>query len=42
MDKVESIARERGVPATSVYFEMAFEAPVMRMLRRLHAIQLFL
>ena len=29
MDKVESIARERGVPATSVYFEMAFEAPVM-------------
>ena len=29
MDKVESIANERGVPATSVYFEMAFEAPVM-------------
>ncbi len=29
MDKVESIAKERGVPATSVYFEMAFEAPVM-------------
>ena len=29
MDKVESIARERGVPATSVYFETAFEAPVM-------------
>lgn len=29
MDKVESTARERGVPATSVYFEMAFEAPVM-------------
>ena len=28
MDKVESTARERGVPATSVYFEMAFEAPV--------------
>ena len=24
MDKVESIAKERGVPATSVYFEMAF------------------
>ena len=29
MDKVETIAKERGVPATSVYFEMAFEAPVM-------------
>ena len=29
MDKVESTARERGVPATSVYFEMAFEAPKM-------------
>ena len=29
MDKVESIAKERGVPATSVYFEMAFEAPKM-------------
>jgi len=29
MDKVESIARERGVPATSVYFEIAFEAPKM-------------
>ena len=28
MDKVESTARERGIPATSVYFEMAFEAPV--------------
>ena len=29
MDKVESIAKERGVPATSVYFEMALETPVM-------------
>ena len=28
MDKVESTARERGIPATSVYFEMAFEEPV--------------
>ena len=29
MDKVETTAKERGVPATSVYFEMALEAPVM-------------
>ena len=29
MDNVESIAKERGVPTTSVYFEMAFEAPKM-------------
>ena len=28
MDKVESNARERGIPATTVYFEMAFEEPV--------------
>ena len=27
MNTVESTAKERGVPATSVYFEMAFEAP---------------
>lgn len=29
MDKVESIAEARGVPATSIYFEIAFEAPSM-------------
>ena len=29
IEKVETTAQERGVPATSVYFEMAFEAPVM-------------
>ncbi len=29
MDKVETTAKERGVPATSVYFEMALEAPAM-------------
>ncbi|MCR4730568.1 MAG: glycoside hydrolase family 3 C-terminal domain-containing protein [Saccharofermentans sp.] len=29
MDKVETTAKERGVPTTSVYFEMALEAPVM-------------
>ena len=28
IDKVESNARERGIPATTVYFEMAFEEPV--------------
>ncbi len=29
MDQVENTAKERGVPATSVYFETAFEAPKM-------------
>ena len=29
MTKVETIAKARGVPATSVYFEMALEAPDM-------------
>ncbi|MCQ2502366.1 MAG: glycoside hydrolase family 3 C-terminal domain-containing protein [Saccharofermentans sp.] len=29
MSKVENIAAERGVPQTSIYFEIAFEAPTM-------------